>query len=93
MTSSPRPVLSYFDPGKARTLQVHASQNRLGAALMQECRPIAYASKSLTSCERNYAKIEKEVFVILFDCRSFHHSLYGRKVTTESDHKPLIPIF
>ena len=93
MTSSPGPVLSYFDPGKATTLQVDASQNGLGAALMQEGRPIAYASKSLTSCERNYAQIEKELFAILFGCRRFHHYLYGRKVTIESDHKPLIPIF
>ena len=51
------PVLAYFDPDKPITLQVDASQHGLGAALMQEGKPVAYASKSLTPTETNYAQI------------------------------------
>ncbi|XP_048242016.1 uncharacterized protein K02A2.6-like [Haliotis rufescens] len=56
--------LAYYDPKKELTLQVHASQNGLGAAVLQEGRPVAYASKSLTQTECNYAQIEKEMYAI-----------------------------
>ena len=84
-----QPVLAYFDPKKHTTLQVDASKHGLGATLMQEKKPIAYASKSLNSTEQNYAQIEKELYAILFGCRRFHQYIYGHKVTVESDHKPL----
>ena len=84
-----QPVLAFFDPKKHITLQVDASKHGLGATLMQEKKPIAYASKSLNSTEQNYAQIEKELYAILFGCRRFHQYIYGQKVTVESDHKPL----
>ena len=86
------PVLAYFDPSKPTTLQVDASQKGLGATLMQDGRPIAFASKSLTQSEQNYAQIEKEMYGILFGCKHFHQYLYGREVKVETDHKPLVPI-
>ncbi|XP_048241977.1 uncharacterized protein K02A2.6-like [Haliotis rufescens] len=49
--------LAYYDPKKELTLQVHASQNGFGAAVLQEGRPVAYPSKSLTQTECNYAQI------------------------------------
>ena len=59
---------------------------------MQEGKPVAYASKSLTPTETNYAQIEKEMYAAVFGCTKFHQYIYGRKVTVETDHKPLIPI-
>lgn len=90
LTSSPGPVLAYFDTAKHLTLQVDASKFGLGASLLQEGRPIAYASKSLTPTEVNYAQIEKELFAILFGCKRFHQYVYGRRIMVETDHKPLI---
>ena len=84
-----QPVLAFFDPKKHVTLQVDASKHGLGATLMQDRKPVAYASKSLNATEQNYAQIEKELFAILFGCRRFHQYIYGRKITVESDHKPL----
>jgi len=84
-----QPVLTYFDPCKPITLQVDASKHGLGAALLQEGRPVAFASKSLNATEVNYAQIEKELYAILFGCRRFHQYIYGHKVVVQSDHKPL----
>ena len=56
---------------------------------IQDDHPIAYASKSLTQTECNYAQIEKELLVIVFAMERFENYVYGRHVTVESDHKPL----
>ncbi|MCG7879449.1 MAG: RNase H-like domain-containing protein, partial [Candidatus Thiodiazotropha endolucinida] len=61
ITQTPGPVLAYYDPKKPLTLQCDASKSGLGATIMQDGRPIAYASKSLTTTETLYAQIEKEL--------------------------------
>lgn len=65
-------MLAYFDPRKVTTLLCDASTYGLGAALMQEGQSIAFASKSLTQSEVQYAKIEKEMIAILFGFKCFH---------------------
>lgn len=45
ITQSPGPVLSYYDHKKELTLQVDASKFGLGATLLQDSKPIAFASK------------------------------------------------
>uniref|UniRef100_A0A3P9K9H2 Gypsy retrotransposon integrase-like protein 1 n=1 Tax=Oryzias latipes TaxID=8090 RepID=A0A3P9K9H2_ORYLA len=89
ITQEPGPVLAYFDPQKELRLQVDASKSGLGAVMLQEGKPVAYASKSLNKTEQNYAQIEKELYAVLFGCKRFHEYIYGRKVVVESDHKPL----
>ena len=56
---------------------------------MQEGRPLAYASRALTSAERNYAQIEKKLLAIIFVAEHFHQYTYRRPVKVDSDHKPL----
>lgn len=87
------PVLRYYDPKKPLTLTVDASSKGLGAAIVQEGQPIAYASRALTKSQQNYAQIEKETLAISFGCTKFHQFIYGRQVLVESDHKPLQSIF
>ena len=41
-------TLRYFDPSLPMTIQVNASQVGLGAALLQNGKPVAFASKALT---------------------------------------------
>lgn len=83
------PVLKYFDPNKHTKLSVDVSSKGVGAVLLQEGHPIAYASKALTSCQQNYAQIEKEMFAIVFGCTRFHEYIYGmRTIEVETDHKP-----
>ena len=47
-------------------LQTDASAVGLGAVLEQKGHPIAYASRSLTSSERNYSVIQRECLAIVF---------------------------
>ena len=56
---------------------------------MQDGKPVAFSSKTLTSSEVNYAQIEKEMYAIVFGCKRFHHFVYGRPVIVETDHKPI----
>ena len=63
------PVLRLPDPAKTYFLRTDASNNGIGAVLMQrhdeKLFPVCYASKKLSSAERNYSTIEK---VLPNDC-------------------------
>ncbi|UYV81765.1 K02A2.6-like [Cordylochernes scorpioides] len=91
LVSNP-PVLGLFDPHRKVTLSVDASQHGLGAVLMQEGRPIAFASASLNNTQKKYAQIEKELLALWYGCQRFNYHLYGRKFTAQTDHKPLLAI-
>jgi len=87
------PVLRYYNLKEEVTLQCDASQSGLGAALLQNGQPVAYASRALTSAETRYAQIEKELLAIVFACDHFEAYIYGRdQVHVETDHKPLVSI-
>ena len=82
-------MLKFFDPQKKTVLQCDASMSGLGACLMQDEHPVAYASRALTLTETNYAQIEKELLAIVFGVERFEGSVYGRKIVIDTDHKPL----
>ena len=86
------PVLKFFDARKPVVLSVDASKSGLGAACLQDDAPVAFASRALSDAETRYAQIEKELLAAVFACRKFHDFIYGRRVTIETDHKPLITI-
>ena len=83
------PLLGHYDPKALLTLQTDASSHGLGAALLQDNIPIAYASRALTATERRYAQIEKECLSVVFGLERFDQYTYGRPVMVENDHKPL----
>ena len=56
-------------------------------------RTVAFASRSLTPAERNFAQLDKEGLAIVFGVKKFHHYLLGRKFKIYSDHKPLQHLF
>ena len=87
------PVLKYFNVNQSVVIQCDASQVGLGATLLQNDHPVAYASRSLTLTEQRYAQIEKECLAIVFACEKFEHYILGKEVLVNSDHKPLEVIF
>ncbi|XP_060080411.1 uncharacterized protein K02A2.6-like [Ylistrum balloti] len=86
---SEAPVLKFYDVKQPVTMSVDASSTGLGAVLLQNNQPVAYASKSLTTAQKHYAQIEKEMLAIVFGTSKFHQYIYGKKVSVQTDHKPL----
>ena len=84
------PVLAFYDVEKDVTMACDASSCGLGACILQEDRPVAYASRSLTSAQKSYAQIEKELLAIVFAAERFYQYIYGKDVTVLTDHKPLL---
>ena len=82
-------LLGYYDRRKEVIVLVDASLRGLGACLIQDGKPIAFASKSLTGVESRYANIKRELLTIVFACIQFNTYLQGRRFTVQSDHKPL----
>lgn len=86
------PVLAYpsFEQNAAEfILQTDASAVGLGAVFEQQGRVIAYASRSLTSSERNYSVIQRECLAIIFALKQFRHYLLGHPSLLNTDHAPL----
>lgn len=86
------PVLNQFDVNKHIEIYSDASKDGLGCCLIQNKRPVSFASRSMSNTETAYSQIEKEMLSLIFACRKFHYLIYGRKVVAFNDHKPLISI-
>ena len=84
-------TLRYFDSSVPVTIQVNVSQVGLGAALLQNGKPVAFASKALTGTECWYANIEREMLAVIFRGKRFQMYIYSRSFAIKSDHKLLNP--
>ena len=87
------PVLCLPDFSKPFFLRTDASDNGLGAVLLQDIEgtkmPIAYASRKLLDRERNYATIEQECLGIVWALDKFKNYLYGKEFILQTDQQPL----
>ncbi|XP_062557795.1 uncharacterized protein K02A2.6-like [Armigeres subalbatus] len=87
-------TLQYYNVNQPIIIECDASCFGLGAVVYQKSGVIAYASRTLTATERNYAQIEKELLAILFACIRFDQLIVGNpKAIAKTDHKPLLSIF
>ena len=86
-------TLQYFRVNHPIVVQTDASTGGLGAVLMQDEKPVCYASRSLTDSEKNYAPIELELLAIVYAMQKFDQYVFGCKdLTVHTDHEPLEPI-
>ena len=74
-------------------LQTDASKKGLGAVLLQNSKPMMFASRALTGSERNYQNPECECLATIWGMEKFHYFLYGKEFTLETDQKPLVSIY
>ena len=88
------PVLQFYDENEDVLLSVDSSKDALGACILQNGHPVAYASRALNKSEQNYAQIEKEMAAIVFGATKFHEYIYAKgPIHVETDHRPLESIF
>ena len=88
------PVLAHYDGRKPVRLITDASLYGLGAVLVQvdgdgNERPVRFASRSLSTAEKNYAQVEREGLAVIFGVKRFRQYLWGRKFSLVTDNKPL----
>ncbi|GBM90511.1 Retrovirus-related Pol polyprotein from transposon 17.6 [Araneus ventricosus] len=88
------PVLRQVDPTKTFIIRTDASGYALGAVLLQgdspaDERPIEYASRLLSSAEKNYSTTEREALAVVWALDKFRGYIEGAVIIVASDHQPL----
>ena len=74
---------------------VDASDVAVGSVLMQETtagwfRPVYYASRRLSTAEKNYSVTERECLGMIYSIKKFRHYLLGRRFYFHVDHSALL---
>ena len=72
-------ILTFYDPAKELTIHVDSSKDGIGAALLQDGKPIEFASRTMTNTEGRYAQIEKECLAVVFGLERFDQFTTHRK--------------
>ena len=81
------PILAYYNPNKPTILQTDTNCKGLGACLLQNEKPVYFASKALTEMQKGYVAIELESLAVAWVMEKFHHFLYGNEFTLETYQK------
>ena len=71
-------TLLYFNPNSSTTLQTNASKRGLGAVLLQNSKPVMFASRALTGSERNYQNLERECLATIWGLKNSTTFCMGR---------------
>ena len=83
------PILVYYNPKKPTVLQTDASCKGLGACLLQNQRPIYFASRALSETQKGYVAVKLKSLAVAWVMEKFHHFIYSNEFVLETDQKPL----
>jgi len=90
-------LLAHYDPELPIKMAADVSAYGVGAVNSHVYpdgheKPVAFASRTLSKSEYNYAQLEKEALALIFGVKQFHQYLYARRFTLVTDHHPLTTI-
>ena len=85
-------TLQLPDPSKPFVLETDASTTGLGAVLLQDGKPVAYASRGLTPTEENAGITYLELLAVIWSIDKWHNLLHGAKYPflLITDHQALL---
>lgn len=90
-------VLMPYNPELPTQLTCDASPTGIAGVLSNivdgQERPIAFASRSLTSAEQNYSQLDREALAIIFSVDHFYYYLFDKHFELLTDNQPLSRFF
>ncbi|GBM70319.1 Retrovirus-related Pol polyprotein from transposon 297 [Araneus ventricosus] len=85
--------LKQCDTANPYIIRTDASNCEIGAVLAQveipDEHPIEYASRLLTSAEKDYSRTERETLAVVWDLQKFRGYIEGAEIIVASDHQTL----
>ena len=76
-------ILAYYNPKKKHVLHTDASIKGLGASLLQDGKPVYFASKA--EAPKRYVAIKDELLAVAWAMEKFHQFLYASHFILETD--------
>jgi hypothetical protein len=89
LAMSTTPVLALPDFSKPFVVETDASDLGFGVVLMQEERPVAYISKSLSNLNKSLSIYEKEFMALILAMDKWRQYLQRQEFVIKTDHKSL----